>query len=254
VLNWHNGSLKTSVTPGARVENPGEAHWRLSIPAGPAGSYRLAELDDYRGLRRQSFPWNPPFQMSLRARASTGLVQGTWGFGLWNDPFGLGLLSRAGGARLPVLPEAAWFFFASPPNHLSIRDDLPAQGALAATFHSVCWPAALLALGLPAYALLAIPPAARLLRRLARRFVRQDALALQIDPTEWHAYRMEWLQGAVRFQVDDRLVFQTGMAPRGPLGLVIWIDNQYAAFPPDGRLRYGTLPSEEETWIEVIRA
>ena len=77
---------------------------------------------------------------------------------------------------------------------------------------------------------------------------------LQLDATEWHEYRMEWRQGSVDFHVDDQLVFQTGIAPQGPLGLVIWIDNQYAAFPPDGRLRYGTLPAQEEAWIEVIGA
>jgi hypothetical protein len=253
-MNWNSDSLKPSVTPGARVEMSGAANWRLSIPAGPGGRYRLAELDDYRGLRRHSFPWDPPYQLSLRARASAQLIAGTWGFGVWNDPFGLGILSKAKGARLPVLPNAAWFFFASPPNYLSFREDLPAQGALAATYRSAHWPAALLALGLPVFAILAIPAAARLLRRLARRVVHQDAALLQLDPTEWHTYRMEWRQGSVAFQVDDRIVFQTGIAPQGPQGLVIWIDNQYAAFPPDGRLRYGTLPTLEEAWIEVIGA
>ena len=253
-MNWHGDGLKQSVTPGARVERSAEAGWRLSIPAGPGGRYRLAELDDYRGLRRRSFPWNPPYQLSLRARASAGLIPGTWGFGVWNDPFGIGILSQAGGMRLPVLPNAAWFFFASPPNFLSLRDDLPAQGALAATYRSIRWPSARLALGLPALAILAVPAAGRLLRRLARRFVLQDAAALQLDPTEWHAYLIDWRQGSVEFQVDDQIVFQTEIAPAGPLGLVIWIDNQYAAFPADGRLRYGTLLAEEETWIEVIGA
>jgi hypothetical protein len=253
-MNWQNDSLKTSVTPGARVEKTGEANWRLSIPAGPAGHYRLAQLDDSRGLKRQLFPWSPPFQLSLRARASAALIPGTWGFGLWNDPFGLGILSRAGGSRLPVLPEAAWFFFASAPNSLSFRDDLPARGALAATFRSARWPPALLALGLPAMVFLAVPATARLLRRLARRFVHQDAASLRLDPTEWHAYRMEWRDGSVHFHVDDQLVLETEVAPASPLGLVIWIDNQYAAFPPDGRLRSGALLSQEETWIEVIGA
>jgi hypothetical protein len=253
-MDWQSDLLKTSVTSGARVEQTGVAHWRLSIPPGPAGVYRLAELDDYTRLTRRAFPWNPPFELSLRARASAASIPGTWGFGLWNDPFGSGLLSRAGGARLPALPQAAWFFFASPSNYLSFRDDLPAQGALAATFRSVSLPPALLALGLPAYALMAIPAVARLLRRFARRYVQQDATALQLDPTEWHIYRMEWRQGSVHFQVDEQPVLQMEVAPMSPLGLVIWIDNQYAAFPPDGRLRYGTLATAAETWIEVIGA
>jgi hypothetical protein len=253
-MNGNIDNLKPSLKLSGRVEMSGEANWRLSIPAGSTGHYRLAELGDYHGLPRRSFLWNPPYLLSLRARASAVVIPGTWGFGVWNDPFGLGILSRAKGLRLPVLPNAAWFFFASPPNYLSFRDDLPAQGALAATFCSAHWPAALLALGAPAFALLAIPAAARLLRRLGRRLIHQDATGLQLDPTEWHEYRLEWRQGVVDFQVDGQTVFQTVVAPLGPLGLVIWIDNQYAAFPPDGRPRYGMLPAQEETWIEVIGA
>lgn len=253
-MSWNNDSLKPSVTPGAWVEMVGKDCWRLSIPAGPAGHYRLAELDDYGRLKRRSFPWTAPFQLSLQARASAAVIPGTWGIGVWNDPFGLGILSRAQGVRLPVLPNAAWFFFASPPNFLSLRDDLPAQGALAATYRSAHWPSVLLALGAPAFAMLAIPAAARFLRRLARRFIHQDATALQIDPTGWHEYGLDWRYDSVNFQVDAQTVFQTGIAPEGRLGLVIWIDNQFAAFPPDGRLRYGTLSAQEETWIEVIRA
>jgi hypothetical protein len=250
-MSWNNDRLKAATTPDARAELSQGAGWRLSIPAGPAGHYRLAQIDDYSELRRRSFPWNAPFQLSLRARASAAVIPGTWGFGLWNDPFGMGILSKVGGARLPVLPNAAWFFFASPANHLSLRDDLQAQGALAATFRSRNWPAALLALGAPGLALLAIPATARILRRLMRRFVGQDATALQLDPTEWHEYCLEWRQEAVDFQVDGQLVFHTEIAPVGSLGLVIWIDNQYAAFPADGRLRYGMLANPEETWIEV---
>ncbi len=74
---------------------------------------------------------------------------------------------------------------------------------------------------------------------------------MRLDPTEWHEYCLSWRQAAVDFQVDGQTVLQTEVVPVGPLGLVIWIDNQYAAFPADGRLRYGMLASEAEAWIEV---
>jgi hypothetical protein len=45
----------------------------------------------------------------------------------------------------------------------------------------------------------------------------------------------------VAFAVDEALIFRTGICPRGPLGLVIWIDNQYAAWKPDGRVSMGAL-------------
>jgi hypothetical protein len=32
--------------------------------------------------------------------------------------------------------------------------------------------------------------------------------------------------------------------------LVIWVDNQYVALPPDGRLGFGTL-ANPPTWVEI---
>jgi len=235
---------------GGRVVQTGPAAWRLELPAGPGGSYRLAQLDDYRKLARRAFPWRPPVTLSMKARASAKSLPGTWGYGLWNDPFGMGV-AQGGGLRLPALPNAAWFFFASPPNYLSLRDDLPAQGALAATFRSPRWPSPLLLLGAPLLPLSLLPPAMRWLRRWARRIVRQDAVDLPVDPTEWHDYALEWGPEQVTFRLDGEALLATEIVPAGPLGLVLWVDNQYAALPPDGRLRYGTLSNPQPAWIEI---
>jgi hypothetical protein len=35
-----------------------------------------------------------------------------------------------------------------------------------------------------------------------------------------------------------------------PLGVIIWIDNQYAAFTPEGKIAFGVLEGEDE-WLEV---
>jgi hypothetical protein len=216
----------------------------LRIPGGPGGSYRLAQLDDYASLPRSRFLWRPPVRLEVRARVSEADLPGTWGFGLWNDPFtaSLGLAGTA--RRLPALPQAAWFFYASPPNHLALHDTHPAQGLLAATFASWRIPALALAAALPVLPLLAWPLTARWLRRAMRWFVSEDAARLHLDPTQWHTYRLEWGADAVSFFVDGESGFTTKVAPQGPLGLVLWIDNQYAAFPPDGRLRFGTLANE----------
>ncbi|NLG71497.1 MAG: hypothetical protein GX495_05580 [Chloroflexi bacterium] len=244
--------LQPNLSPGSRLVETGENGWRLEIPAGDEKQYRLAQLDDYGSRPRADFPWKaPPLHMSLRARVSAQQIPGTWGFGLWNDPFSMAVLSGAERLRLPVLPNTAWFFFASPPNYLSLRDDLPAQGFLAATFRSPRWPAPLLALGAPALPLLLFPPAARLARRIGRRIVRQNSAALQVDPTRWHEYSLQWLADRVRFAVDGREVLEAEHSPQGPLGFVLWIDNQYAAFTPQGRLRFGTVPSPQPAWLEV---
>jgi hypothetical protein len=234
-----------------------EGGWRLAIPAGGAGgprdlagAYRLAELEDYLHLPRRRFPHCPPLRLSLRARASAPNLPGTWGFGWWNDPFSLSLGLGGGVRRIPALPNAAWFFFASQHNYLSFRDHLPASGALAATFRAAPLPGWALAPAALALPLLALRPLARLARRLAARLIKEDAAALAHDPTEWHAYEIEWRENAVSFRLDGETVLQTPVAPRPPLGLVLWLDNQYAAWRPDGRLSYGFL-ANDPAWIEI---
>jgi hypothetical protein len=243
--------LQTRTTPGAAVEQIDTTSWRFTLPPGPAGQYRWAQLDDYLHLPRSRFLWNPPFELRLRARVSAADLPGTWGFGLWNDPFNLSLGIGGTARRLPAMPNAAWFFYASPPNHLAFREGHPAEGLLAATFRSPLWPAWVLALGAAALPLLAWPVTARLLRRAASRVIAEDAALVPLDPTDWHDYHLIWEAGQVRFAVDGTFVYETSTSPNGKLGLVIWIDNQYAAFLADGRVRTGTLAYDREAWLEV---
>jgi len=255
MANMVSPSLKVVRSTGSQVASFGEGAWRLEVPAGAGGKYRLAQLDDYTGTPRRRFPWRPPVILSLRARASVEDLPGTWGFGFWNDPFSLSLGFGGGTRRFPALPNTAWFFYASPPNYLSLRDDRPAQGFLAATFRSRLLPAPLLAALSPGVAFFALPPAARLLRRLARQFIHQDAVLVgDLAPSrlaDWHAYQIFWNQDNVAFSVDGETICKTSVSPRGPLALVIWIDNQYAALPPTGRLSFGALPSPQPAWIEI---
>jgi hypothetical protein len=238
-------------SPGAQVSRVGADAWHLEIPAGPEGQYRLAQLDDYAGIKRRSFRSSPPMHLSLRAKASQRDLPGTWGFGFWNDPFSLSFGLGGGTRRWPVLPNALWFFFASKPNYLSLRDDLPAQGKLGATFCSPQWPSLLLASGVLAMPLLLWSPGARLLRRLGRWIVHQDAVEMGLDPMLWHSYMLTWQQESVCFEVDGDTIFETRVSPVGPLGLVVWIDNQFAALPPSGNLSYGTLANPEPAWVDI---
>jgi hypothetical protein len=242
--------MRASLTQGAKIEQVLPGTWRLSIPGGPQGTYRLAQLDNYRELKRRSFPYKEKFRMSLEARASQPSLPGTWGFGLWNDPFGMGILAGRG-LRLPDLPNTAWFFYASAQSYLSLHDDLPANGLLCAAFLSPHVPPVLLALAAAGLPLMLIPAAARLLLRLARRVVSQAGTALHVDPCAWHEYSLDWSPDRARFRLDGENVLQTQVSPRGPLGLVIWIDNQFAALPPGGRVRYGMQANLESAWIEI---
>jgi hypothetical protein len=253
-------------SPGANVEEysggSGDKTYRLLIPAGPANKYRLAQLDDYAKMPRGKFPLHPPLRMNLSARVSSNAIPGTWGFGLWNDPFGLSLGFGGNPFRLPALPNAAWFFGASEENYLSFRDDKPAQGFLAQTFRSPRFHPLLILAGV------ILPFSRKLARRLMGKVIGEDALRLSsrpslalenalaspsstLDVTEWHGYQLNWREDRVSFEVDDALVFESRVSPHLPLGLVIWIDNQFAAFTPEGRIGFGILQNPEPAWLEV---
>lgn len=237
-------------SPDATVKEIADNHWRLSLPAGEMGKYRLAQLDNYGKLKRRRFLHQAPFTIRLKARSSEKDLPGTWGFGLWNDPFSFSLGLGGAARRLPALPNTAWFFFASPPNYLSFQDDLPASGQLAATFKSPLIPPLLLGLGVPFLPLMAWKPTARSLRKAVSKIIQQSAKQLDIDPTEWHTYELNWLEEAVLMKLDGQTVLHSPVTPRGRLGLVIWIDNQYAALPPDGKLAFGAL-ANPACWIEI---
>jgi hypothetical protein len=222
---------------------------RLDMPAGLPRSYRLAQLDDYANSSRSRLRHFPSWTFSLRARLSSADLPGTWGFGLWNDPFGLSLGFGGEPTRLPVLPQTAWFMHASPPNWLSLRDDpppglgqaIPANGFFAGTFRSPSLPSFLLVPGLLFLPLCSIRPVSRLLRRLVSRTILQEAVRVILDVTQWNEYSIKWLIESCTFSVDGKEILSTPCSPRPPLELVIWIDNQYAAWTPDGHLAYGTL-------------
>jgi hypothetical protein len=241
--------LKPCCTPGSAVTRT-ENGWRLDIPAGTHGSYRLAQLDDYAACSRRQFPHVSPWTLNLRARVSAENLPGTWGFGLWNDPFGFSLGFGGTAGRLPVLPNAAWFFHASPPNWLALRDEIPSRGFFAGTIRSPRLPSLLLAPGLLALPILALRPCSRLLRRLAGRMVRQEAAAILVDGTECHEYTIIRLCETSEFKIDGKTILQTPISPHPPLGLVLWIDNQFASWNPEGRLGYGTLDNPA-AWLEI---
>ncbi len=236
---------------GGTVREVEQGRWRMEIPAGPAGEYRWAQLDDYLELARRKFLWQPPLRLELRARVSARGLPGTWGFGLWNDPFSASMGLGGSATRLPALPNTAWFFHAGAPNYLAFRDDHPAQGFLAAAFRAPNIPALLMAPAGLALPLLAARPAARLARRMARMIIDETAVLVPGDPTGWRSYRLDWSAERVTFWVDSEELLTTPVSPRGPLGLVLWIDNQFAAFPPSGKLRMGTSVNTEPAWLEV---
>ncbi len=243
--------LTRFLTPGARVHEI-EHGWRLSIPPGNADAYRNAQLYDYARLARRRFPHRFPLHFSLLARTSSDSIPGTWGFGLWNDPFGLSLGYGGNPFRLPTLPNALWFFGASKENYLSFGGRVgeavsrpPANGFLAQTFRSPKFHPLLIPAGL------ALPFSRKAARRILGKIIGEDGVALGAHPTEWHGYSFTWEERCVSFEVDGVEVFALPVSPNPPLGLVIWIDNQYAAFTPEGKIGFGVLANPEPAWLEI---
>ncbi len=245
------------------LEQRGE---RLRFANAPTSDsvYTNAQLDDYEGLPRRNFPWQPqpgqPVVLSLRARFSHERLAGTAGFGFWNDP------SMSGGGtavkRPPALPKALWFFYASPESNLPLAMNVPGQGWKAQTFDAQrplfyalapTTPVGLLLMRLPLFYRRLWPVGQRALgvseAMVAERASIGDESRFQLSA--WHDYRIEWGVERARFLVDGHSVLDCDTSPRGPLGLVIWLDNQAMVLTPRGQFRHWALASEHEQWLEV---
>lgn len=241
---FHNASLNANVRHN-------QNRWYLEIPPSPSSKYRLAQLDDYSGLRRSEFRWNPRTTLRLLARVSESTVPGTWGFGLWNDPFSIALGLGGMTQIFPVLPNAAWFFFASAENYLSFRNDKPSSGFLAAAFHSPQKSPILLVPQLALFPLLFFRSWAKRIRTKLSRIIGEDSAHLNVDVTQWNEYEMDWKTDKVEFFVNREPVLVSRTTPAGPLGLVIWIDNQYASFKSTGEIKTGVLKSSTPVRMEI---
>jgi len=254
--------LEMKQTSGASARQT-ENGFIFSVPKGDSKSYRLAQLDDYAKSARKDFRLRPSLSLNLRARASTESIPGTWGFGLWNDPFGFSIGFGGKPFRIPALPNAIWFFHASEENYLSFSDpstparsaspgrassgrSKPGNGFLAQVFRSPIFP-----LGRLARVGITLPFSRVKARALMSEIVEEDGVRLGVGVTDWHEYRFEWSPTRSVFWVDDDLVLETSVSPRPPLGLVIWIDNQYAAWPPEGKIGFGILENTEPAWLEI---
>lgn len=257
---------------GGGVVRTRQAALCLALPDGARDSaYSDAQIDDYAAHGRHArLRWRPPVRMRVRARASgsfavaggtaatddlrprdtatpaSGLLHGTLGFGFWNYP-----LSLRGAVLRP--PDAVWFFGASPPSAMALVPGSPGWG----------WKAQVVHAHRPAFMLAALPTlgavawarasgregtAARWVQRLSGA---HEAI-LAADLRLWHEYTLDWHAASARFAVDGDTVLVVPEPPRGPLGFVAWMDNQYAIATPHGTLAFGTLACGPQ-WLDLDR-
>ena len=222
--------------------------WRLVHADASAEGYTDAQLDDYQGLARSRFLWRPPLSMRVRARFSheKDELRGTAGFGFWNDPF------MMTGWRFPTLPRAVWFFFSSPPSNMVLDPALPGRGWKAMALDAL---RLRFVASLPLLPVVAALMNVRTLRRRIwppfQRAIRGAESVLDVDMKTWHIYELSWMPETVSFSVDGRTVLSAAPSPAGPLGFVVWLDNQYAAITPWGKLGYGLLETAGRQWLEL---
>jgi hypothetical protein len=212
--------------------------------------YTDTQIDDYQGLPRRDFLWRPPLRMTVRARFShpAGELSGTAGFGFWNDPF---LMT---GWRMPALPRVIWFFYSSPHSNMKLDLNSPGWGWKAGTMDAIRWPFfALLPTAPLAVALMNVGPLYRTFWPIGQRAIGVSEARVTVDMTAWHTYIIDWQKKTARFTVDGNVVLENNTSVRGPLGFVIWLDNQYMIVTPWGRFGYGLLDGPGRQWMEVSK-
>ncbi|HEY4666507.1 MAG TPA: hypothetical protein VIH26_04310 [Anaerolineales bacterium] len=243
--------LQPHLLGGGQVAAVDGRSFRLELPALPRG-YADAQVDDCKGRRRSQFAWAPPAILTLRARASHPSPPGTLGFGFWNDPFGVSLGGAGGLQKLPAAPQAVWFFYGSPPNDFSFVRGGRGDGWKAASLRSLALPAALLVPG-AALAFLAgnVPVLRKWVVRAVQAAIPAAEAELSVPLTEWHTYSLHWETARVSCEMDGVVVLDAPVAPRGRLGFVAWIDNQYAVLSERTGIRFGVVPTTAPAWLEI---
>ena len=232
------------------------ASLRMAFDSARKGVYTNTQIDDYGHLKRSGFPWRPPLRLNVVARSSLPAatlrnygknaltLQGTAGFGFWNYPFSVK-------GDILMLPEAVWFFYASPPSNMALVPGIPGWGWKAQVVHSI-QPGSLAAT-VPLAATIAFGLLTGKTRSAARWMQKVSGACeslLPVEMDEWHTYTLEWQRDEALFWVDNKLVLRTPQPPSRPLGFVAWLDNQYAIATPRGVLRFGTVTSGPQ-WLEL---
>ncbi len=190
----------------------------LSLPAIEAGIYADAQIDDYGSKARRNFPWRPPLRMEVRARTSlpaasmlsttdTPFLSGTAGFGFWNYPFSVR-------GDVLMMPEAVWFFYASPPSNMAFVPGIPGWGWKAQVVHAMRWQS--LSALIPTALSIGWGRISRDTRSAARWLQRATGTyeaILAVEMTQWHTYRLGWLPTAAHFWVDENRVLSVPHPP-----------------------------------------
>ena len=243
---------QTYVTGTGRLERTGNA-LRFTTDHARSDGYTNVQIDDYQGLPRRQFAWHPPLRLTVRARFShaAGELCGTAGFGFWNDPL---LMTHK---RMPTLPRAIWFFYASAPSDMKLDISVPGRGWKAASIDAMRGKALAWAPFVPLMVpLMNLAPIYRRIWPRIQHDLRIREAIIPNDMRRWHTYELHWGAKHSEFRVlsdaeGSSVSILVAPSPKGPLGFVMWQDNQYLVVTPWGRIKWGLLDVPGQQWMEV---
>jgi hypothetical protein len=157
------------------------------------------------------------------------------------------------------LPRAIWFFYASPPSSIKLDLTAPGDGWKAASLDTLR-PAAIAWAPLAPLAMLLmnLRPVYRSLWPSIQRALHVRETPLSLDMTQDNTYILEWGAERARFGLASEdgqpsMPIMDAPSPKGPLGFVMWLDNQYLVATPWGRLHWGLMEIPDRQWMEVSR-
>ncbi len=217
---------------------------RLTLPEASRHAYSDAQVQDYAGLARRDYPWRPPLHFSIEARFSSSSA---WHRGIWllEQPCFVAWPSGAS-SRSVVLLGVAAVHDGTRAGRAGTRlegRDHRRHDSTRVSMVAVCAHRAARYAAMRAYAAGYGPGCStRCCSRLSR-------CSISTAPT-WHRYEIFWLRDRLLWGVDGQSVLETRSAPRGPLGLVIWNDNQWARVTPAGSFGAGLLDAATSQWLE----
>ena len=137
-------------------------------------------------------------------------------------------------------------------HHATLDAEAPGNGWKASTLDATRLPFFLLLPTAPlAIPLMNIRSMYRILWPLGQRALGIHEATVEAPMTQWHSYEIDWAAKEARFKVNGQEILRCASSPRGPLGFVMWLDNQYAIATPWGSFGHGLLETHGKQWMEV---
>jgi hypothetical protein len=135
---------------------------------------------------------------------------------------------------------------------MALAKGVPGYGWKAGTFDARQWRFLAMAPFAPlGFLLMRVPSLYNRLWEIGQRAIGVSECLVEARLDVPHTYTIEWRENGAAFYVDELLIHVTPCSPKGPLGFIAWIDNQYAVVTPQGQFGFGYVAVEERQWLAI---